>query len=564
MMDLRTSFRRVRFGALIATVCVLVTACAIPQMRQEQAQIAQEAEKAATSAPPAGPVVRFHEGAWLLGEKIRASKPQPDIFDREISWTRASTPSLSDVAAWIARTVGVRAVVDASVSAPSTAGAAAPAATPAVPIVRPTRAANMPILPAGLATTLSTPAAVASPNDMPLKFRGTLRSFLNVVDANYGVWSQYRDGTVTFLRTETRVYTLPTLPDTSMMTGTISTGDSGSSGGGSSGGMPGGGATSSTSSSSSGSSGNTSQSTALSLQVSPMATLKETAASIAGAGATVVVDPNLGMLTVTGTPPQCDRVEAWMKKLNAMFGKQIAIDVHIYQVRRTNEENYGLNLALAYKSKSGHTGISFASTSAPTVLGSATPMTFGATILSGPLAGSTAAIQALSTLGNVSEVISRSGVTQNGKLLALQSARSQGYVTGSTTTLAASVGSSTAIQTGVIVPGFTSSFVPKVADGRILIDFDMTLSDLLGLQTFTSGSGSNASSAQLPTMNLTRFQQSVSLKPGETLVLTGMRQIMSTSTNNGIGSPYMALLGGGIDAERGDTILAIVITARLL
>jgi len=180
------------------------------------------------------------------------------------------------------------------------------------------------------------------------------------------------------------------------------------------------------------------------------------------------------------------------------------------------------------------------------------------------LAGTSAAIQALSTLGNVSQLISRSGVTQNGKLLALQSAKQQGYVASTQSTQTASVGSSTSMQTATLTPGFTSSFLPKVIDGRILIDFDMTLSDLQALQTFTSGSGAGQSSVQLPTMQLTRFEQSVSLKPGDTLVLTGMRQQSTSTTNNGVGTPYMSLLGGGVDAQIGDTIIAVVISARLL
>jgi type IVB pilus formation R64 PilN family outer membrane protein len=267
---------------------------------------------------------------------------------------------------------------------------------------------------------------------------------------------------------------------------------------------------------------------------------------------------------VTGTPPQCDRVEQFVRSLDSMFSKQVAIDVHVYEIRTTGEDNYGLNLALAYKSHSGHTGANISTVSIPSVSSAATPMQFGATILSGPLSGSSVAVQALSTLGNVSEVVSRSGITQNGKLLALQSAQSVGYVESSSETLTASVGSTGSLQTGTLVPGFTSSFLPKVSDGRILIAFDMTLSDLLSLTTFTSGSGANESSVQLPTMQLARFEQSITLKPGESLVLTGMRQQNDSMTNNGVGTPSFFGVGGGVDASKSQTILAVVITARIL
>jgi hypothetical protein len=43
-----------------------------------------------------------------------------------------------------------------------------------------------------------------------------------------------------------------------------------------------------------------------------------------------------------------------------------------------------------------------------------------------------------------------------------------------------------------------------------------------------------------------------------------MREQSTSTTNNGIGSPYMPLLGGGVDAQKKDTMIAVVITARLL
>ena len=112
------------------------------------------------------------------------------------------------------------------------------------------------------------------------------------------------------------------------------------------------------------------------------------------------------------------------------------------------------------------------------------------------------------------------------------------------------------------MPGFTGSFLPKVVNGRILVDFDMTLSSLQ-LQSFSSG-GDSPTSVQLRTMPLARFQQAVGLQPGETLVLTGVRQRTSNVTNNGVGTPENVLFGGGVDAQSNNTILAVSITAHLL
>ncbi|MFP3637933.1 pilus assembly protein PilN [Paraburkholderia sp. SIMBA_054] len=566
------------FQKLIASIVAVasiasIAGCAIPDVQREQAALAATARANAENAPLARPVVQVHEGSWLLGEKIRASKPQPEIFDRDIYFKGGQSGSLTlgDITRWIVETQHVRATIDSSVNESAPAASAGASNFPSAMATRPGGPLPLPGMMPAVATTPSVSALSSSTSTQGLLiYKGKFRGFLDVVDARFNVWSGYHDGTVSFFRTETRVFNIPTLADSQSMSGSISTGDSSSSS--SSGGSDGGGQSSSstsqtsltpTSGSGSGNSGSGGQTIKLNVRVTPWEKLADTATAISG-GAKVVGDPNLNILTVTGTPPQCDRVEQWVKNLNAQYGKQVAIDVHVYQVQLTQEDNYGLNLEVAYQSKNGHTGLKFSGAAAPTVTSSSSPMTFGATILGGTLGGSSVAVQALSTLGNVSQVVARSGITQNGKVLALQAARSQGYVASTQTTLATSVGSSTAMQTATLVPGFTSSFLPKIVGGRVLIDFDMTLSDLVSLVTFTSGTGSNQSSVQLPTLQVTRFEQSVSLKPGETLVLTGMRQQSASTTNNGVGSASMPLLGGGIDAQKGDTVIAVVISARLL
>ncbi|CAM3382379.1 MULTISPECIES: type II secretion system protein GspD [Cupriavidus] len=547
-----------RYTASAVAAATLLSGCGVMETRNVQNAIGNEAHAAYADAPRSRPVFRVHEGAWLMGEKIRASKPQPDIYNKHVVF-KGTLGSLTEAANWIAQSVGVRATVDASAVASATGGSAPaqPAAgsrptgpipmggTPRVDLAAPLAGASGSGQGAGMAIT--TP--------LTLRYEGNFKGFLDAVEAYFWVWSRYNDGTVSFFRTETRTFMLPSLADASSMNGSITTSDS------SSGGMAGAGGNGG---SSGGSGGRSGQSMNMSVEMKPWETLQATAKAVAGASAEVVVDKNLGTLTVTGDPVQCDRIEQFVKSLAAMYGKQVAIDVQVYEVRVTREDNYGLNLSLAYQSSAGQTGVAFSSVSTPTISGSATPMNLGATIMSGPFAGSKAVVQALSTLGNVSQVVSRSGVTQNGKVLALQTATLQDYVAQSQTTLAANVGSTSSIQTGTVTYGFTSNFLPKVVDGRILMNFDMTLSDLLPLQRFNSGGDANQTSVQLRTMPTNRFTQSITLKPGESLVLTGLRNQKASTTNNGVGEPWMAALGGGVGALKGDTVIAIMISARLL
>ncbi|WP_321816712.1 MULTISPECIES: secretin N-terminal domain-containing protein [unclassified Paraburkholderia] len=540
--------------ALSLAITLSFSGCGVYDTFHQANEVANEAKGQYDKKVESRAVVKVHDGAWLLGDKIQASSPQPAIFDRQVVFRNADPLSLSDIATWIASNVGVPASVDASVDGTS-ASAASSASEASGAKGGKSLTMPLPSLPGLMsAANAGNSAAAVLPQDQPraaINYEGKLGGLLDVVDARYHVWSRYRDGRITFFRTETRTFSIPIIADSGSMKGTIST--KGSSYGGSS-----------SSGSSSDSASGDSQNVAMNVDLEPWKNIEKTVSAVAGAGSTVVADSGLGMLTVTGTPPQCDRVADWVKSMTAMFGKQVAIDVHLYQIKETSEDNYGDKLTLAFASSGGHTDVSVSSAGIPSVSSSSSAMSFGASIVGGTLSGSSATIQALSTLGKVSELVSRSGITQNGKALALQAATEEGYVQSTTTTSTTSVGSSTSIQTGTLVPGFTSSFLPKVVDGRILIDFDMTLSNLDSLATYTSGSSSNESSVELPTMEMTRLQQSVSLKPGETLVLTGMKQQKATTTNNGEGSAYLPIFGGGVDAQRDNVVIAVVITARLL
>lgn len=565
----------VRESKMLRTLTVALIAagmlggCASVQSAREDASgTAAIAKAQASSRQEARPVVEVHaKDAWLMGESIAPTREQPKILDKEVRFNEdISTWTINDYANWILNHVGVQANIDPSAtSIGGNMSAALPAvALPALPKPSNTGLQGIPKFPADGDAALSAPAQVSMPTtSLPpqiLAYNGDLKGFLDRVAMRYGIYWHYRNGVITLFKTETRTWAIPALPNASKSSGSIST--SGSSGSGSGGGTAAVADSATTSSqgsgSSSGSGGTTSMSTSSSIDY--WGALQKTAQGIAGPGVQVVVDKSFGTLSATGTPPQLDRLNEWVREMSSMLRKQVAIDVHVYNVQVNREDNYGLNLGLAYKSASGHTGVTLTSASIPTVTSTSTPMSFGANILGGTLNGTSVAVQALSTLGNVSQVVSRSGVTLNGQMMALQAARVQNYLASSQTTLTSTSGSSTALQPGSVTIGFTGTFLPRVVDGRIMIDLNMTLSDLLGITSASSG----GSTIQLPDVQSTTFEQSIALKPGETLVLTGYRQHTASVTNNGVGSPDFAALGGGVDAQRGDTVMAVVISARLL
>lgn len=558
---------------LLSTACMFtasnLSGCAgVEQVRRTQNKIEQEARANYPAMPPSRAVVEKHSNAYLMGESVRPTTPAPAVLDKTTVFNDDEKAfQLSEIAGWIVQNVGVQTIVDSSalvMPMGTSAMASSPGAVSVGGAIPP-----LPQLPpaAGGMSSFSPAATQRSPGSnlaritMP-RYKGTLKGFLDLVAAQYSVWWRYRDGMLTLFKTETTTFTLPSLPTVSSMTGSISTGTG--AGGSTAGASAPGAAASATSGASGGPAGGQTSMTA-SVSMNYWDKLQATATAVGGPGTVATADPNFGTLTVTGSPPQIERVSSWVKDISASMLKRVAIEVTVFNIQVNSEENYGAKVGLAFQSAGAHTGMTVTGASVPTIVNANTPMTIGANILTGKMAGTTMAVQALSSLGKTSQVVSRSGVTLNGKMLALQAARVQGYLANTQTTVTPNVGATTSLQPGSVTVGFTGSFLPKVVNNDIIVDLNMTVADLLGITTISSGqAGGNASSIQVTNQQSTTSEQSIALKSGQTLVLTGYRQRNAQVTNNGVGSPNFAGLGGGVDAIDGDNILAVVITARLL
>ena len=509
---------------------------------------------------------------FIMGSQVRVIKSQPSILEQDITMESSANDSLRQIASNLSSKIGIPVVVE-GVSSTSTGS-------------------TLPSLPgmSGMSGGSSSSSNIVYP--IPLNWQnGSISGFLNMITAKKGLWWNYENGIIKIFRIETRTFSIPALAWGTDSKGSImeTTGASGGSSGGSTGGLGG----------SSGSSGESTGETSIKnvSKVSMWDDLQKTAQTVAGDGAQVMASPSEGNITVTGTPPEIDRVKSWVKQLSRQMSQQVEITVHVYNVKLTNQQNYGLNLQGVVNSIGSKYGISLQGVAPPNPTGGVAPMGLGADIISqalgqgvsGPYgqstlygnntgnnqalgqmgaqngnfaqpSGSAVAVQALSTLGNVSETFERSAVTVSGEPVPIQVAKETGYLMSSGTTNTANVGSSTMLMPGTVTTGFTALFLPKVVHGKILLGMNMTISSLLAINTLTSGS----SEIQVPDVDSSSFQQMVSLKSGQTLLLTGFKKNDGQTNHNGTFTPHIPILGGGGNASVEKDLIAIVITARVI
>jgi type IVB pilus formation R64 PilN family outer membrane protein len=501
-------------------------------------------EKAAQSVP----VVSHTSSAWLMGQSVQVGLPTAPILNQQVTYHPTQRVSLADVASFIKQATGV-AVDTAEVQAASAVSGQASAPSGPIPSV------VMPPLPASMGGSSGMSSNVSSLPLFSINYDGPLSGLLDVVANKAGLWWKFSDGRLIFYRTETKTFYLPAIARSSTGNSQITA----SSGSGGTGGATNG-STSGNSGSSSGGATSISNYT-----VDVWVDLEKVARTVGGT-AQIVGNASVGSLTVTGTPVQIRHVEEWVKNLSDNLSQQVSITVHVYMVRTSMEDNYNWNPDVVFKS--GQYALNLTSPTTPPVVSGLDPLNLTANILSttdgtSKWTGSQLAYQALSTLGQVSVALQQTVVTLNGQPAPIQVANQLGY-------LASSTAPSIYSTTGVVVPptltpgtlttGFTAMFLPRIVNGKILLAMNLTRSVLNKMGSVSSG----GASIQTPNVDVSTFQQSVTLTPGDSLLLTGLQQDSGNTDKSGVGSANFFGLGGGVDSQSGKQLIAIVITAKVI
>ena len=515
---------------------------------REAANMTDTASNDITSAQAQAPqVVDVTQAPYLMGAEVQAVAPPNPILSETVTLVSAQPMTIDQVAGRISDITGLPVDVT-EVLSDSNSGNSSTQGPQAM-------RGGLPPPPSAMFADSSSGGSVSSSlPTVSLHYHGSLGGLINTVTAQTGLSARIQGGRLVFFKTETRTFLIPALAG-SVSTSNEITANSGASGASSSSGG----------SSSSGSSGGSSNNSTGETTITSTSTtdvwggITKTAQTVAG-GAKVTTDPSTGTITVTGTPAQLDRVASWVQSLSQTLSQQVAITIHIYSVKLNDEQNYGINGTFKLRNVANQLGLAASGAPSPAVVSGDSPFTFGATILSGRFRGTSLAVQALATLGKVSQVFSQSRVTLNGQPASIQVAEQTGYLASVSTTSTASVGSSTSLTPGTITTGFTGTVTPRVVGDKIYLGMNMVISSLKNLQQVSSGDAT----IQVPTTDDTVVSQSAVLNSGSMLMITGYNQADGSTTRNGVGSPYFPLLGGGGDASVGRNLIAIVVTARTL
>jgi len=535
-MDL---FRLIRVGFTVILAGIYLAGCSTIEHAEKttsdiEKKIGSDLDTIAKTR--ASPAVVITNDAWLLGEKVPLGRQDPAWLSKEVHLATAKPITLDQFAQHITQMTGIPVHVSEAVrdlTKPKTSQ---------VP------GAVLPGLPGGTAFLLPPLPSVGQPDTktITINWRGPLRGLLDLAASQAGVFWKYESGSIRFFLTETRVYDISVLPGTSTMDASISNkGDSGSSGGSS---FAQGASQSTSTNQTSNSQVKLDQYAAIENAVRSI--LKQSATETSQRFSSVSVDPSSGQLIVTATPPEHEAVERYVRTINSQMARNVLIDVRVYAVSVNESVETSFNLSLALNRAKGNLeyfDVIPAGTSNPL------SGTVSASIISGAL-NADAFFQALSQFGRTSLVTHGSVIAMNGYPTPLQVSESHGYLASSTTTIVPSVGTTTTLNPGTIVSGFSGTFLPLVRGDRILLEYAINLTQNLGFKTVSSG----GSTIMIPNTASQALIQRVSLRSGETLILSGFEQ---TSNNNSDESSIISL---GKKGGRTRTMLVITMHVKNL
>lgn len=537
----------------------LATGCAEIQkhetsIRDDANLIHAQAKQAVANASAkfaAESVVSRVDGAWLgnryVVAEIKKEGGLPPFLDASMT-VRDQSGQLSTVEAMAERVVtltGIPVRIMPDVNIASSTGAATPAVPAPVPPMMPMQ--GMP--PGqGVLSMMST-----------VDYSGKVSGFLDMICARFGLAWKYQDKQVYIYRFVTREFSLDALPGTTKFKASVSKAGSGGSSGSTSGG----------SAYSSASNVDTDS------ELAVWKSMQEAVTQMLSKDGRVALNQSTGTLVVTDVKENVERVAKFVERENAILTRQVAVDVQVLTVTLDNSKEYGIDWNLVYSKLSNLApDWTLGFTSPSTLLGTAAG-SVGLQIVSpidsngltDRMTGSQALFQALSSVGAVSVVTSTTAITLNRQPIPVAVTNQTGYLASTTpaTATTGGTGGVPGLVPGTVTTGFILNLLPAITDdNRVLLRFALDLSELKRIGTISVGSGETLQSIQTPEILSTQFMQGVSLKGGETLVLTGFERASGQADRATLSEEAPIGLGGSYKGNRSRTMTVVMLTPKVM
>lgn len=292
----------------------------------------------------------------------------------------------------------------------------------------------------------------------------------------------------------------------------------------------------------------------------------------------VIVSESTTSVTVRDKSSNVNLVSQYIANLNKTLARQVLVKVQVLEVTLENDFNYGINWSIIANSfnktrflLNGNYGTPISITAltaqpnnpvtggaqATPVIGTQSVQTNADGTLAVP--SYTVLVNALNQQGKTSIVSEPRVVCLNNQVGVVRIVQSEGYVASiENTSLSGGSGSisqntvTSQITPGTLITGLTLYILPKIMKDKVFLQVNADLSTKDSLITF----GAAGAQVQLPTITVKHFNQRSMIKSGDTLILSGFRQLVNKANANQMFT-MQALGGKGSQEINRETIVLI-------
>lgn len=413
----------------------------------------------------------------------------------------------------------------------------------------------------GSVSSASATAGSVSRTFSGVSYTGNLGGLLDIVTARLGISWKYEDGMVTFFYLQTARFDIEPSDAKYTLTGSVVSGVSNSSS--SDGGSGSGSSSGSNSGGVSGESGTSLKSDVM-MGNNLYDDLKSTAESMLTPGVgRLDMNKTTGTVVITDVPDVVSRIGEYLTAENKALSRQVNLKVVIYTVNTNTSDAVGLDWNVIYRTLAGKYGINLAGPAG--TVADAGSVSFSvldtATGSARQFAGSSFLLEALSKQAKVADVRTIPLMTTNMASASVVVGRQISYLKSVSTTVYST--GSTALPSQTLTPGSVTTgtnitIFPKILAGgdRMMLNMFLNISSLIQLREITS----DTERLEAPEVDSRSVPQRVWLKPGQTVVISGLEQNVANSSKQGQLSPDNMVTGGQRSGQKTRQSFVITVT----
>ncbi|MBI5447478.1 MAG: secretin N-terminal domain-containing protein [Gammaproteobacteria bacterium] len=400
---------------------------------------------------------------------------------------------------------------------------------------------------------------------LSFNFKGTIKDALDYIAAQTNFAYDIHGRTVSWSRFMIKTFDISFMPgSTNYLLGQQQggSGSQGASGGGSSGG---GNSSSSTNMVITGATSVTNQYSNITGKLSVWDDIKNTLKTLLSPEGKATISESTTSITIQDRPGSVHAIEKYLNQLNKELSRQVLIKIQVIDFTSHKGFDYGVDWNLIAGSL-GVQGITstpvaisgFDNTNSPAVSWVLLPAAAVSAGEGGPPQPTKAFLNALNEQGKTTLVTQPSMVTLNNQVAEVYINTQTGYLAEVTTTVTGTSGTSqTALTPGIVNSGFIFDVLPKIQGDKVYLQITGNISTPPSFTKATSG----GQTISTPTIDEKRINQRTLVPSGGTLVLTGYRQISSSTAKNSFAGTGIL---GGVGASQTSAEGILLITPTIL